>query len=165
MRLFLVLLLMLPVLALGVGDPAPSFKLEASDGKTYSLDQFHGKSWVVLNFFPKPFTSGCTTQLCNLRDQAEKLAPYRAFILAADTSSLEVNRDFAAKEGYRFPLLADTDQSLARDYGVLMPGGVAARRTFVIDPEGVVRASFDATPARATDQVVEALEALGVPKD
>jgi peroxiredoxin Q/BCP len=164
MRGLLLLLLMLPALALGVGDPAPTFKLAASDGKTYALEQFQGKSWVVLNFFPKPFTPGCTTQCNALRDDSAKLSQYQAVILAVNTSTLALNEEFAAKKGYQFPLLADPDWSVTRAYDVVLPGGFAARRNFVIDPHGVIRAAFDVSPDKALQQVVESLDALGVPK-
>ncbi len=164
MRRLLFLLLALPALALGVGERAPAFELAASDGHTYSLAQYHGKKWVVLNFFPKPFTSGCTAQCNLLRDESARLSAYQAVILAANTDTLAVNKDFAVKQGYKFPLLSDADKSVTTAYGVLMPGGFAARRTFVIDPQGVVRDTFDVSPSKAVDQVVESLARLGVPK-
>lgn len=158
--LLCLLLLMLPALALGVGDAAPAFKLPASDGKTYSLD---GKRWVVLSFFPKPFTPGCTTQ-CNAMRDDKSLSGYEASFLMLNTSSLELNEKFAAQKGYAFPLLADTDGSVARAYGVLGLGGVASRRTFVIDPSGVVRAAFDVDPARTVAQLTAVLDELKVPR-
>lgn len=158
------LLAALPALAVTAGQPAPAFKLSASDGKTYSLEQFHGKSWVVLNFFPKPFTPGCTVQCNTLRDDSAELAPYQAVILGINTSSLELNEKFAGAQGYHFPLLADADQSVAKAYGVLRSDGLAQRRTFIIDPQGVVRAAFDINPQTAVKQVKDSLEELKVPR-
>lgn len=160
-KLLLCILLALPALALGVGDSAPDFKLTGADGKTYSLPRAR---WAVLSFFPKPFTPGCTTQCNAMRDDSAALAVFDAEFLLLNTSSVELNEKFAAKKGYKFPLLADVEGNTARAYGVLIPGGIAARRTFVVDPSGVVRAAFDVDPARTVAQLVSTLEELKVPR-
>ena len=124
---------------LKVGDPAPDFKLEASDGKTYSLADFKGKQAVVLAWFPAAFTQGCTIECKSLAANGDKLRMYDVADFRASVDPLEGergNKAFAAANKADFPLLSDPTKKTAEAYGVLSPRGFANRWTFYIDRNG-----------------------------
>jgi peroxiredoxin Q/BCP len=128
-----------------------------------SLKDYGGK-WVVLYFYPKDFTSGCTVEAHNFqRDQAE-FAKRNAVILGVSVDSADSHRKFCAKEGLNFKLLADTSHQVSKQYGSLMNFGVAqisARNTFLIDPKGrIARAFASVNPARHSGEVLSAIDAL-----
>lgn len=158
------LILVLALLVGKVGDAAPDFKLPGTDGKTYTLQQFRGKQWVVLNWYPKAMTGGCTMQCQALSDSYHALRDYPVAVFGISVDTPELNREFAQKNGYKFPLLSDPSRSVAKAYGVLMSeGGVAARRTFLIDPEGRIRSVIEKVDtARAGEQLLAELKRLGV---
>ena len=115
---------------LKVGDKAPNFSLQASDGKTYSLADFKGKQAVVLAWFPKAYTRGCTIECKSLAEHGDMIKAYDAkyFMISVDT--LDDNKGFADQQHADFPLLADPSKTTADAYGVLNQGGVAYRWTF-----------------------------------
>jgi len=127
------------------GDPAPDFQGVTTDGQRVSLKDYRGRK-LVLYFYPKDDTPGCTQQACALRDGAPALAARGAEVLGVSTQDEESHRAFTAKYSLNFPLLADTDGAVGRAYGVLGgPGlisklksaaGFADRVTFVIDEKG-----------------------------
>src|SRR6187431_3229849 len=117
---------------LKVGDKAPAFTLKGTDGKTYSLDQFKGKKAVVLNWFPKAFTGGCTAQCKSLRENSESLKPLNVAYFTASVDTPELNRKFAESLKLDYPILSDPDKSVAQAYGVLSDRGFANRWTFYI---------------------------------
>lgn len=164
----LVLLLCLPCGAAAPveqGSTAPAFSLPASDGKTYSLEQFKNTSWVVLAWFPKAFTPGCTAECNAFRDSYDELNGFKVKLFAASTDSVEKNREFATEQGYNFPVLSDPKGEVARRYGVLNPLGYASRVTFVIDDRGTIRAVLtDVDTGKAGQQLAELLARLKVPK-
>jgi peroxiredoxin Q/BCP len=131
-----------------VGKPAPDFTLEAANvrqalphhkGDTLSLKDVRGKN-VVLYFFPKAMTPGCTVQSCGFRDLTREFAKLDTVVVGISTDHLNAQEQFTRKEGLNFPLVADPDKKIAREYGVLSPErGLAQRTTFVIDKKGVVR--------------------------
>jgi peroxiredoxin Q/BCP len=124
---------------LKVGDPAPDFKLEASDGKTYSLADFKGKRAVVLAWFPAAFTQGCTIECKSLAANGDKLRTYDVAYFMASVDPIEGekgNKAFAASTKADFPLLSDPTKKTAEAYGVLSPRGFANRWTFYIDKDG-----------------------------
>ncbi len=126
---------------LKVGDPAPAFTLKASDGKTYSLAQFKGKQAVVIAWFPKAFTGGCTKECKSLRQSTKELHALDVAYFTASVDTPEKNKDFAASLDLDYPILSDPEKTTARAYGVLNPErGLAQRWTFYIDKEGVIRA-------------------------
>jgi peroxiredoxin Q/BCP len=125
---------------LKVGDKAPAFSLMGSDGKAYSLDQFKGKKAVVLNWFPKAFTSGCTAQCKSLRENSEALKPLNVAYFTASVDTPEENARFAKSLDLDYPILSDPDKSVAKAYGVLGPRGFANRWTFYIDKDGIIKA-------------------------
>ena len=125
-----------PGVTLKVGDAAPDFTLKASDGKTYSLADYRGKQAVVLAWFPKAFTAGCTLECKSLAANGDRLRKFDVAYFMASVDALEDNTRFAASEKADFPLLSDADKSVATRYGVLAARGFANRWTFYIDRNG-----------------------------
>ena len=145
------------------GSAAPEFSLSSQEGSQVSLKDHRGK-WVVLYFYPKDFTSGCTVEAHNFqRDQAE-YARRNAVILGVSVDSADSHREFCAKEGLNFKLLADTSHEVSKQYGSLMNFGVAkisARNTFLIDPQGeIARAFSSVNPARHSAEMLSAIDQL-----
>jgi thioredoxin-dependent peroxiredoxin len=146
-----------------VGSMAPEFTLPSQDGNQINLKDFRGK-WVVLYFYPKDFTSGCTIEAHNFqRDQAQ-YAQKNAVVLGVSVDSADSHKQFCAKEGLNFKLLADTDHKVSSEYGSVMNFGVtqiAARHTFLIDPQGkVARAYTSVNPNQHSEEVLAALTEL-----
>jgi len=126
---------------LKVGDPAPAFKLPGSDGKTYSLDQFKGKSVVVLAWFPKAFTGGCTKECKAMREQGKLIREYQAAYFTASTDQPGLNKKFAESLDLDYPILSDPDKSVAKEYGVVHGSReVPERWTFYIGKDGLIKA-------------------------
>jgi len=125
---------------LNVGDKAPEFKLTASDGKTYQLSDFKGKKAVVLAWFPRAFTQGCTIECKSLSANGDKIRRYDVAYFMASVDPIEGekgNKAFAESEKADFPMLGDPGKEVAEAYGVLnLERGVANRWTFYIDKEG-----------------------------
>ncbi|MBD3367390.1 MAG: redoxin domain-containing protein [Candidatus Eisenbacteria bacterium] len=122
------------------GDGAPEFSAPTGDGDTVSLADFIGKGDVVLYFYPRDNTPGCTREARAFRDAAVEIRSRGAEIVGVSTNSEGSHRRFAANQELNFPLLADTDGSIAAAYGVLKPNGrTAERATFLVDRKGVVR--------------------------
>lgn len=124
-----------------VGTPAPAFSLPSQEGVQVSLDQFKGK-WVVLYFYPKDFTSGCTVEAHNFQRDIDKYTAKNAVILGVSVDNVDSHKGFCTKEGLNFKLLADTDHTVVQKYGSVMEYNgmvLAARNTFLIDPTGVIR--------------------------
>jgi len=154
---------------LQVGDPAPDFKLAASDGKTYKLSDFKGKQAVVLAWFPKAFTSGCTIECRSLAANSEKIRRYEAAYFMASVDPVEGEKGtkaFAESEKADFPILGDPTKETAASYGVLHPErGIAMRWTYYIDKDGKVAAIDKAVkPATSAEDMMAKLDALKVPK-
>jgi len=123
------------------GDQAPDFSLKDSEGISHSVSQFKG-SWIVLYFYPKDDTPGCTKEACNLRDNYSSLKDKGIVILGVSYDSSEKHRKFREKYDLPFPLLADVDRKVAGLYGV--KGMLFAKRvTFLIDQSGVIAHVFD----------------------
>jgi thioredoxin-dependent peroxiredoxin len=124
-----------------VGSKAPTFTLPNQEGAQVSLDQFKGK-WVVLYFYPKDFTSGCTIEAHNFQRDIDKYTQKNAMIVGVSVDNVDSHKGFCAKEGLNFKLLADSNHEVVQKYGSVMEynGNVmAARNTFLIDPSGVIR--------------------------
>lgn len=145
------------------GEPAPAFRLQDQNGNWQTLEQYRGK-WVVLYFYPKDFTPGCTTQVCAFRDDQTQLRAAGAQVLGVSLDDVKSHAEFAAKHKVRFPLLADTDKQVAKRYGVLSSklGFEYARRdTFLIDPNGGIAKHYEnVDPAANVKQVLTDLAAL-----
>ena len=125
---------------LKVGDPAPDFTLKATDGKTYHLKDFMGKKAVVLAWFPKADTPGCTAECKSIHESATTLKDLDIAYFTISVDKPEDNMKFAEKYGFAFPVLSDPDKETARAYGVLMPSRPMANRwTFYIDKNGTIK--------------------------
>jgi peroxiredoxin Q/BCP len=152
---------------LKVGDMAPDFTLQASDGKTYRLSDFKGKKPVVLAWFPKAFTSGCTIECKSLAKNGDKIRQYDVayFMASADPVEGEKgNKAFAASEKADFPILSDPEKETAKAYGVLHPEwGVPNRWTFYIDKDGRIAAiDKSVKPATSAEDMIAKLAELKV---
>jgi peroxiredoxin Q/BCP len=121
---------------LRAGDKAPPFSAPSWDGATVSLSDYAGKRRVVLFFYVRDNTSGCTREARALRDAAEEFTGHGTAIVGVSTNSIESHARFAQNNELPFPLLADTDGSIASSYGVLRPTGSAERSTFLIGSDG-----------------------------
>ena len=154
------------LLALSVGSPAPEWKLQGSDGKTYSLADFKGKQGVVIAWFPKAGTSGCTAELRDMRDRAAEIAAYDATVFLASLDPPERNAEWAKEEGSKHVILSDPTGEVARAYDVAGIGGLFAKRwTFYIDKDGaVVAIDKDVKTGQAGADIAKKLGELGYPK-
>ena len=151
---------------LKVGDKAPDWTLSASDGKTYSLADFKGKQPVVLAFFPKAFTPGCTTQCKDLSANEEKLDESGAAYFMISIDKVEDQTRFAQEHQAEFPILADPEKEVAKKYGVLHERGFAQRWTFYIDEDGVIqKIDKQVKPATAATDTLKTLIELGLAED
>jgi peroxiredoxin Q/BCP len=151
---------------LKVGDAAPDFSLQASDGKTYKLSDFKGKQAIVLAWFPAAYTRGCTIECKSLAEHGDLVRKYDVTFFMASVDALDKNVGFAAQEHADFPLLADPTKMTAEAYGVLGTRGVANRWTFYVAKDG--RISFIDKDVNAhLDMSAETMAAkladLGVP--
>lgn len=152
---------------LAVGDKAPDFSLVGSDGKTYTLSQFKGKKAVVLAWFPKAFTSGCTVECKSLAANGEKIRAYDVAYFMASVDAVDGekgNKAFAESEKADFPILSDPTKETANAYGVVHPErGFAMRWTFYIDKAGKVAAIDKAVkPPTSAEDMITKLEELKV---
>ncbi len=149
---------------LKVGDPAPPFSLKGSDGKTYSLDQFKGKSAVVIAWFPKALTKGCTAECKSLRENSKALHDLKVAYFTASVDAPELNEKFAKQLDLDYPILSDPDKTVAKEYGVLNPQrGMAYRWTFYIDKDGIIKAIDDkVNTAHAGPDIAAKLKELGL---
>ena len=151
---------------LKVGDQAPNFKLQATDGKTYQLADFKGKESVVLAWFPKAFTQGCTIECKSLAEHGDMIKAYNAqyFMISVDPLEGEKgNKAFAESQKADFPLLSDPAKETANAYGVLnTERGFANRWTFYIGKDGKITAIDKAVkPATSAEDMAATLKQLG----
>ena len=146
------------------GDPAPDFSLPASDGKTYKLSDFKGKKAVVVAWFPKAFTQGCTIECKSLAENGDRIKQYDVTYFMASVDPVEQNKGFAEQEKADFPLLSDPSKETAKAYGVLNDqNGFARRWTFYIGKDGKILAVDKAVkPASSAEDMVAKLGELGV---
>ncbi len=162
------LLLSAPALAQdppAVGAPAPAFRLQDQNGKWHTLEDHRGK-WVVLYFYPKDNTPGCTTQACEIRDDIFKFRELGAVILGVSVDDVASKKAFAEEHGLPFPVLADADKKVSSSYGVLTKFmglmELARRDTFIIDPQGKVAKHYVKVDPKGHSQLVLAeLKRLG----
>lgn len=149
---------------LKVGDRAPSFQMTGSDGKVYKAEDFIGKKTVVIAWFPRAFTGGCTKECKSMREAGAQLREFNVAYFTASTDTVEKNAEFAKSLDLDYPILCDPEGKNAELFGVLRPDGKAANRvTFIISKEGKI-ASIDSqvkTQSHGED-LVKALESLGV---
>jgi len=145
------------------GQTAPDFSLPSVEGGLVSLKDYKGK-WVVLYFYPKDFTSGCTLEAHNFERDLTKYQSQSAIILGVSADTVQSHKDFCTKEGLNFKLLADPELKTITKYGsALENNGVkmAARNTFLIDPEGkIARVYLSVKPAGHSEEVLKDLAVL-----
>ncbi len=143
-----------------LGSPAPSFRLQTSTGEYVSLEDFHGKKNVVVYFYPKDFTKGCTAEACEFRDSYEEFKNLGAEVIGISNDNQKSHGAFATEHKLPFILLSDLDGSARKSYGVKKTFGlVPGRVSFVIDKNGTVRHVFS-SQSKATAHVGEALAVL-----
>jgi peroxiredoxin Q/BCP len=147
-----------------VGSVAPDFTLPAQDGSKVQLSALRG-TWVVLYFYPRDKTPGCTLEAHNFAKDQSEYTKRKAIVLGVSGDSVDSHKAFCAQEGLTFKLLADTDKKVAAAYGSLnnlIVTKLAARHTFIIDPQGnIARVFADVKPTAHSREVLSALDALG----
>jgi len=143
-----------------VGTPAPDFTLNSQEGKPVSLHDFKGK-WVVLYFYPKDMTQGCTIEAHNFERDLAKYQEKNAVILGVSVDSVDSHKEFCTKESLTFKLIADTSHDVTNKYGSLSDYKgmtIAARNTFIIDPKGVIRKVYlKVNPNPHSQEVLDAI--------
>lgn len=146
-----------------VGAMAPEFTLSSQEGTPVSLKDFRGK-WIVLYFYPKDFTSGCTVEAHNFQRDLAQYEKRNAAIVGVSVDSADSHKQFCAKEGLNFKLLADTDKKVSEEYGSLTNLALvkfASRHTFLIDPNGkIARVYTSVDPSKHSAEVLSALDEL-----
>ena len=146
-----------------VGTPAPDFTLNSQESKAVSLHDFKGK-WVVLYFYPKDFTTGCTIEAHNFQRDLAQYEQKNAVILGVSVQDEDSHQKFCTKEGLSFKLLADTKQEVSAEYDSVMTYNDAkfsARHTFLIDPQGKVQKVWlEVKPDKHSEEVLAALSQL-----
>lgn len=145
--------------SVGVGDFAPEFTLPGTANKSYSLSQFRGQI-VVLVFYPGDDTLVCTKQLCSYNNELQQFANVNAQILAISAQDIASHEAFSAKQGFKFPLLADTEKTVAKLYSVVGLLGLPRRSVFVIDAAGVIKYAHRALLGVTFRPVSELIEAV-----
>jgi peroxiredoxin Q/BCP len=149
------------------GAAAPKFTLPSQDSPAVSLDQFKGK-WVVLYFYPKDFTGGCTIEAHNFQRDLAKYEQKNAAVVGVSLDSVDSHKGFCTKEGLSFKVLADTQKVVTTEYGSLMMHdgtAYASRNTFLIDPSGVIRKVYlKVKPQAHSEEVLADLDVLQAKK-
>jgi peroxiredoxin Q/BCP len=143
------------------GQKAPTFTLPSQDGSPVSLDSYHGK-WVVLYFYPKDMTTGCTIEAHNFQRDLSKYEAANAVILGVSVDTVDSHKQFCTKDGLTFHLLADPDHKVVDEYGSLGHFGtmtIANRNTFLIDPQGkIVKVWTKVDPKVHSEEVLTAIQ-------
>ena len=149
-----------------LGATAPEFELPDQEGQLHSLEDYRDQ-WVVLYFYPKDETPGCTTEACEFRDNIFAFRDLNAQIIGVSLDDVESHKAFAENHGLPFPLLADVDGTAASAYGVktrMLGMEIAKRQTFIIAPDGTIAKHYEKVdPAEHSTQVLADLETLGAP--
>jgi len=147
-----------------VGDAAPEFELADQSGQLHSLEDYRDQ-WVVLYFYPKDETPGCTTEACEFRDNIFAFREINVQILGVSLDDVESHQKFAENHGLPFPLLADIEGKAAEAYGVktkMFGMTVAKRQTFLVGPDGTIAKHYEKVkPAEHSQQVLADLKELG----
>ena len=146
-----------------VGETAPTFKLQDQNGDWHTLGDYKGK-YVVLFFYPKDGTPGCTTEACNFRDNIFAFDDLNTQILGISLDDVDSHKEFSEKYSLPYPILADVEKESAVDYGVLgkfMMMTITKRESFIIDPDGLIVKHYkNVDPDKHTDEVIEELKSL-----
>lgn len=143
-----------------VGQQAPEFSLPTQEGKKVGLKDYKGK-WVVLYFYPKDMTQGCTIEARNFQRDLAQYDKANAVILGASVDDTNSHQEFCTKESLTFKLLSDTEKKMVDQYGSLNARGMASRNTFLIDPAGKIAKVWTAVnPGKHSEEVLAALAEL-----
>ena len=144
-----------------VGQMAPNFTLPSQDGSKISLNDFRGK-WVVLYFYPKDGTSGCTLEAHNFQRDIQKYQALNAEIVGVSVDTSDSHKQFCAKQDLHFKLLADTEKKVSEAYdSLMMIVHFSSRNTFLIAPDGkIAKVWLGVSPAKHSEEVLAALTAL-----
>lgn len=147
---------------LQAGDKAPDFTATTTSGETVSLHDFHGKNNVVLYFYPKDDTPGCTIEACEFRDSKPEYDSLDAVVFGVSTDDQQSHQDFTSKFSLNFPLLVDADGAICDAYEVPRQGSYAARITYLIDTEGNIKKVWgDVNPRGHAAEVMDEIKMLG----
>ena len=151
-------------LTLEIGDQAPDFELQATDGNTYTLSQFHDKEAVVIAWYPRAFTSGCTIECKSLAQNGHLLRDLEVAYFMASVDDLDTNTEFAEENDADFPLLSDPSKKTAEAYDVLAFYGVPKRHTVYIGKDGkVLFVDKQINAATSAEDIAQTLNLLGIP--
>ena len=153
---------------LAVGDKAPQFTLNDGEGNKVKLSDFKGKK-VVLYFYPKDLTPGCTVEACAFRDDIGPIKKLGAVVLGVSADTEKTHQKFTEKHGLNFPLLADVDHSMSEKYGAWQEKSMYGRKywgiariTYIIDENGKIAKAYEKVkPAGHSQEVIEAIKSLG----
>ena len=150
--------------SLEIGDQAPDFELQATDGNTYTLSQFHDKEAVVIAWYPRAFTSGCTIECKSLAQNGHLLKDLEVAYFMASVDDLDTNTEFAEENDADFPLLSDPSKKTAEAYDVLAFYGVPKRHTVYISKDGkVLFVDKQINAATSAEDIAQKLKLLGIP--
>lgn len=146
-----------------IDHPAPDFKLEDADGTLHSISEYRGK-WIIIYFYPKDHTPGCTVEARHFRDDFDKYTEANAVILGINTDNAERHRSFGSKCSLPFSLLTDKNGEVSQTYGALFklgPVKFSKRHTFIINPEGFITKIYrSVSPNKHSRQVLEDMKLL-----
>ena len=143
------------------GQAAPDFSLPSDDGRTVNLADYKGKQTVVLYFYPRDETPGCTKEACSFRDSLADFKKANIEVLGVSVDSVESHQEFRRKQNLNFTLLSDKDKKVSKAYGVLNLLRFSRRVTFIIDREGVIRKIYpDVSPAEHAKETFEFAKSL-----
>ena len=147
---------------LKIGDTAPDFSLLDEQGRMVKLKDHTGKKIVVLYFYPKDFTSGCTTEACSFRDNYEEYQDKGAIVIGISLDTVESHAKFSEKYNLPFDILSDRNKEVAKAYGVLGLGGLAAKRvTFIINKDRKITRIFPKVDVKQhSEEILKALDEL-----
>jgi len=151
---------------LKVGDTAPDFEGQTSKDTQVRLRDYLGKRNVILYFYPKDDTKGCTIEACSFRDKLQPIAALWTEVVGVSVDTVESHKKFAEKNNLNFPLISDHDKQISKTYGVLSEdGSYAERMTFIIDKDGKIAKIFtNVDITKHTDEIVAALKHLPLKK-
>ena len=148
---------------ISINEPAPHFELLDQNNKLHKLSDYSGK-WLVLYFYPKDGTPGCTTEACSFRDDIYHIRESKAEVIGVSTDNVESHAEFAKKYSLPFALLSDKDAVVAKSYGAawkIGPFSVAKRHSFIISPEGKIAKIYrKVNPKKHSDEIIADLKSL-----
>ena len=151
-----------PTASVSEGSTAPDWTLQGSDGITYSLSEALQDGPVVLAWFPRAYTRGCTIECKSLAENGDMIRAFKASYFMASVDALDENTGFAAENNADFPILSDESMNVARRYGVLADAGYAKRETFYIGEDGTILAvDREVNPSTAAQDIAAMLEKIG----